>query len=473
MLNVRSAGVLMSLNVEQHQTENNDTDAETKTVIESVLNERSPGIAAIIVARRHSQYLRIQGNKVEVRCALMIKEALASSHKSSLRVCMLAYAFYESDGRVMRYAEALIREGSVVEVVALRRAGQPEEGAVNGVSVFRIQERTKNESGKYSYLARTLRFFFRSMVVVTRRHLKAPYDVIHVHSVPDFEVFAAFIPKLLGARIILDIHDIVPELYASKFKVSPESFAFSALKMVEKMSAGFADHVIIANDLWFNIITARSIAKDKCSSFINYPDLSVFNGGLRTRGVDGKFVIIYPGTLGWHQGLDIAIDALAILKGRAPNIELHIYGEGSVKSELEEQIAALQLAECVFLRSPLPLREIASVMANADLGIVPKRNDAFGGDAFSTKILEFMALGVPVVVADTRIDKHYFDDSLLRFFRAGDAEDLARVILDAYGHREHNKLLAGRALEWVSQRTWEIKKGDYLAIVNKLAGSER
>jgi glycosyltransferase involved in cell wall biosynthesis len=381
---------------------------------------------------------------------------------------MLAYTFYETDGRVMRYAETLAKEGVIVEAIVLRRDGQPVEEIINGVKVLRIQRRLKNETGKYSYLARIVKFFFRSMIEITRRHLKAPYDIIHVHSVPDFEVFAALVPKLKGAKIILDIHDIVPEFYAAKFKVSQKSLVFWILKLVEKFSAMFADHVIIANDLWLEKITARSITKERCSSFINYPDLSVFNVNLKTDRTDGKFIMIYPGTLNWHQGLDIAVNAFAIAKKKAPNLELHIYGEGSSKAELQKQIAELQLTDKVFLRSPLPLREIASVMANADLGIVPKRNDSFGGDAFSTKILEFMALGVPVVVANTRVDKHYFNESLIRFFKPGDEKDLARVMFDAYIHREQNNILAYRALEFVSQHSWEKKRGDYLAIVEKL-----
>jgi glycosyltransferase involved in cell wall biosynthesis len=398
----------------------------------------------------------------------MDKAASTPGNKPSPKVCMLAYTFYETDGRVMRYAETLAQEGFNVEAIALRRDMQPEEAVINGVKVIRIQRRVKNESGKLSYLTRIVKFFFRSMVEITRRHLKEPYDLIHVHSVPDFEVFAAFVPKLNGAKIILDIHDIVPEFYAAKFKVGQDSLVFSALKFVEKLSAAFADHVIIANDLWLEKITSRSITKDRCSSYINYPDLSVFNTSLKTKRTDGKFIMIYPGTLNWHQGLDIAVNAFNLIKDKAENIELHIYGEGSAKEELQKQIAELQLGDKVFLNSPLPLREIASIMANADLGIVPKRNDSFGGDAFSTKIFEFMALGVPVVVADTRIDKYYFNDSLVRFFHAGDFNDLARVMLEAYHNREMSKKLASQALKFAQQHSWGTKKDEYLALINQL-----
>jgi glycosyltransferase involved in cell wall biosynthesis len=385
-----------------------------------------------------------------------------------LKACMLAYTFYENDGRVMRYAETLVQEGWNVEAIVLRRDAQREEEIIKGVRVLRIQNRVKNESGKFSYLSRILKFFFRSMVEITRRHLNEPYDIIHVHSVPDFEVFAAFIPKLRGAKIILDIHDIVPEFYAAKFNVKQDSMVFSALKLIEKLSASFADHVIIANDLWLDKITVRSTTKDKCSSFINYPDLSVFYPSLRTRKADGKFIMVYPGTLNWHQGLDIAVKAFALAKQDIPDSEFHIYGEGSAKTDIQRLVDDLQLNNEVIIRSPLPLREIASVMANADLGVVSKRNDSFGGDAFSTKILEFMALGIPIVVADTRIDKYYFNESLVRFFKSGDEVDLARVMVDAYNNRKLNNQLASRALEYAQQNSWGQKSGEYMAIVKRL-----
>lgn len=395
-------------------------------------------------------------------------EIVAGVRGRALRACMLAYTFYENDGRVMRYAEALAQEGAEVDAIVLRREGQAREEIINGVRVLRIQERTKNERGKLSYLRRIVQFVFRSMCEIGRRHLRRRYDLVHVHSVPDFEVFAAVLPKLGGARVILDIHDIVPEFYAAKFGVGCGSLTFKALKLLERWSAAFADHVIVANDIWLEKIVSRAAPHGKCSAFINYPDLSVFHGGLRTRAADGRFVLSYPGTLNDHQGLDIAVKAFAIAHRDAPGMEFHIHGEGSAKAGLERLIRALHLDGKVHLHAPLPLRDIARVMADADLGVVPKRNDAFGGEAFSTKILEFMALGVPVVVAETRIDRHYFDESVLRFFTPSDVRDLARAMLEAYHHRDHSAVLAARALEFVRANSWGVRKDDYLAIVQRL-----
>ena len=348
-------------------------------------------------------------------------DTLHPSPLNPIHACMLVYSFYESDNRVMRYAEALVKRGDSVDVIALGKEGTPRYEEIRGVKVYRIQKRMIDEKGKISYLLKLIAFLFNSLIFLTNRHLKNPYDLIHVHSVPDFEVFATIFPKLQGAKIILDIHDIVPEFYASKFHENEKSILFKALVMMERLSSKYADHVIISNHLWEKTILSRSVERDKCTVIMNYPDESIFYRRPRERN-DDKFIMIYPGTLGWHQGLDIAIQAFASIKDQAPEAEFHIYGRGPEKKNLERLIAELGLENRVFIKETVPIEQIASVMANADLGIIPKRNDPFGGEAFSTKILEFMSLGVPVIVSETKIDKFYFNDSVLKFFKAGRCE---------------------------------------------------
>jgi glycosyltransferase involved in cell wall biosynthesis len=383
---------------------------------------------------------------------------------------MLAYTFYENDGRVMRYAQSLVHAGARVDVVVLRKAGQPNVEVVEGVRVIRIQQRARDESRKFDYLWRILKFFLRSMVEVSRRHLQQPYDVVHVHSVPDFEVFAAWLPKFLGARVILDIHDIVPEFYAAKFNVRHDSVVFGALRWVERLSSGFADHVIAANDLWRDKLIARSVREAKCTAIVNYPDTAIFHPTARTRvDDDGRFVMIYPGSLHPHQGLDVALKAFRIVADKLPGAEFHIYGEGPAKAALEQLRHELRLEEQVRMNAPLPIRLIAQLMANADLGVVPKRDDSFGGEAFSTKILEFMAVGTPLVVSATRVDKYYFNETMLRFFEPGNAADLAASMLAAYSDRAEGRRLASNAQAHALRMSWANKRSEYVGMVTALA----
>src|SRR5664279_5050887 len=122
----------------------------------------------------------------------------AGRRRKDMRVCMLTYSFYEYDTRVQQYVNALRKRGDTVDVIALRREGRPKFEIVDGVKVYRIQERVRDERGPLTHLVRILRFFFHSALMISRRHLTHPYQLIHVHSVPDFLVFTALLPKLCG-----------------------------------------------------------------------------------------------------------------------------------------------------------------------------------------------------------------------------------------------------------------------------------
>ncbi len=382
---------------------------------------------------------------------------------------MVSYSFYDSDNRVRRYAETLARErGYRVDAVCLRRRGLPAKDVIRGVNVYRVQYRERDEKNRAAYLGKMLVFFLRSMWFLTREHLKEPYDLIHVHSVPDFEVFAAWFPKLCGAKIILDIHDLVPEFYASKFKTSGNSRVFRWLVAVERASIRFADHVIAANHIWEKRLRERSAAGDKCTTILNFPDTRIFHQQGRRPNQGNKFILLYPGTLGYHQGLDIAIRAFSLIKAQVPEAEFRIYGDGSEGESLQALIAQLGLADWVTLRRSVPLENVARLIENADLGIVPKRNSGFGDEAFSTKVLEFMALGVPVIIPTTTIDRMYFNDSVAKFFDAEDERSLADAMLQLIGDRELRKRLIRNASEFVKNYTWEANQNCYLCLVDSL-----
>jgi len=396
-----------------------------------------------------------------------------SVDREPIRVCHLAYTFYESDNRVLRYAESLASRGDSVDVIALRRPGSPTRAQLNGVQIHRLQQRNVNERQAWAYLLKIAIFTIRSAVVLGLRHISKPYDVVHVHNIPDFLVFAALVPKLLGARVVLDIHDIVPELYAGKFGLNSMSPVPKMLLKVERASARFADHVIVANHLWQDKLVQRSVPAGKCTTLMNYPNTTLFCATAGPRRVTGRFLMLYHGTLNHHQGLDIAVDAFAKVARTMPTAELHIYGEGPARPGLVEQVTRLGLDGRVSLLNSVPLSEIARVVASADVGIVPKRADGFGNEAFSTKVLEFMACRVPVIVARTKVDDHYFSDRVVRFFEPGNADDLAAQMRWAREQPAELERVASAGQAYALEHSWERSAGRYLAIVDELDGVRR
>lgn len=385
------------------------------------------------------------------------------------RACMVTYSHYRSDARVIRYAEALTERGDHLDVLALRRSpSEPVREKVGRVNLVNLQSRTaKRERSHAAFLFPTLRFFVSAATWIARENARRRYDLLHIHNVPDFLVFAGWLPRLTGARVILDIHDIVPEFYASKFGVDHNSAIFTLLKWMERVSARTAHHVIISNHLWRDTYAARTRANGKCSVFINNVDARVFRPRPRTRD-DDRIIVLFPGGLQWHQGLDIAIRAFQKVRAEIPTAEFHVYGDGNMKSSLVALAAELGLAESVHFFPPVPVSQIADVMANADLGVVPKRADSFGNEAYSTKIMEFMAVGVPVVVSNTKIDRYYFDDSVVRFFESGNPEALAVAMIEILRDAQLRRRLVASASEYVAANAWESRKRDYLALVDAL-----
>ena len=395
-------------------------------------------------------------------------------NRRPLHVCMVAYTFYETDSRVIRYAESLVQRGDQVDVFSLGKAGAAAKETMHGVNVTRLQGRLFDETGRFSYLWRVLLFLARALYHVSIHDLSQHYDIVHVHSVPDFLVFTSLLPRLRGVPVILDIRDILPEFYASKFEVSERSLGFRFLCFVERLCARFASHVIIANHTWRERLLSRSVVKPgQCSVMLNVPDRSIFMQSKREKEARDCFLLLYHGTLNRHQGLDVAVGAFAKIRDLAPKAEFHIFGDGPSKAELRSLIEQLHLEGRVVLHERRPLWEIPKIVETARLGIVPKRKDNFGNEAFSTKILEFMAMGVPVIVSDTNVDRCYFDDSLVRFFRAEDEDDLARCILDLIHHPEKRVALVECATKFVSQNDCALKKQEYFDLVDGLLPSPK
>lgn len=397
------------------------------------------------------------------------------AHRRPRRVAMVTHSVYSRDHRIIRYSEALRDAGHDVEVLGLRHSPDlPRRDTVNGVRVHRLQDRFgKREKGPWQLARSVLAFFIKATWHLVREHRRRPYDLIHVHNVPDFLVLTALYPRLRGARVILDIHDILPEFFCSRFGRSQSSLWFHLLVLTERLSARCADHIIISNDLWRPLYVQRTGTNGRCSVFINYVDLDVFRTDLRVaRNVAGGPVLIFPGGLQEHQGLDVAIRAMPLIRRRFPSAEFHIYGDGPMREPWEALARSLGLDGVVKFHPPVPAREVAQKMASADVGVVPKRADSFGNEAYSTKIMEFMALGVPVVVSETRIDRHYFDDSLVRFFPSGDVDALARAVIEVLEDVEGTRRRAERAQAYARAHSWQVRKADYLALVERLCGGQ-
>jgi glycosyltransferase involved in cell wall biosynthesis len=162
------------------------------------------------------------------------------------------------------------------------------------------------------------------------------------------------------------------------------------------------------------------------------------------------------------------IGAVALLREKAPNLRCWIIGDGPDFEKLKAMVEKEQLEDRVTMNGAVSIDKVAETMAFVDLGVVPKRSDSFGNEAFSTKIMEFMAMGVPVLASRTAIDQYYFTDQLVQFFESDNVRDLADKILDLMSDSSRRDSLRTHGAEFIRQNNWGVRKQEYLDLVDHL-----
>jgi glycosyltransferase involved in cell wall biosynthesis/O-antigen/teichoic acid export membrane protein len=399
------------------------------------------------------------------------KSGMEENPGSMKTACMIVHAYYPADPRVRRETEALLDEGWTVDVICLRDRDELPIENCSGATVYRQPIRRHRGRGVAVYLLEYLVFFVLASFRLAWLFLRHGYDVVQVHNMPDFLVFTALLPRLFGTRVVLDIHDVVPELYMSKFGGDSNHPVVRMTRWVERRSIAFADHVITAGQPFQRKLIARGVPPHKVTVILNSADPRLFhpvhhNGNGYPS--NGQFTLMYHGGLFERYGLDIAIRAVHRLRDTVPGLQLHIYGRGEAEDELGRLIAQLDLGKRVRLGGFVPIDDIPELITKADLGVVPYRQDSFTDLLYPTKAFEYMAMGVPVILARTGAVVELFADVPDMFFQPDNVDDLAARILTLYQSPERRHRLLDAACKAYAPYTWESQRKEYLTLMQRL-----
>ena len=389
-----------------------------------------------------------------------------------MKVCMVGVFNYYSDGRVKGYAESLNRIGVAVDVLALHGYAKNQSAEHSGIRVFNIPiQRIRKNLLTYSleYGFAFLLFSF----LLTRMFLKERYDIIHVHNMPDFLVFTGLIPKLFGAKLILDIHDPMPEVYISKFPNAPNGIGVRLMRLQEKYSTILANAVITANSNFRKNLISRGIPASKITVINNYPNPRIFNSAFRSTkraNSNEPFTLIFPGTIAPRYGLDVAIRAMPFIKDKIQNVKLLIVGK---QDEYVKSLALLAeqhgVASVVEFRAPVPTEEIPGLLLQADVGVYPALPDPHMSIATPTKVLEFAVVGIPILSSRLDIVEEMFGDTAALFFEPGNIEQFAECVFKLYESPELRASLVDNADRiYVQKHSWEQEFRAYLIVLDSL-----
>ena len=389
---------------------------------------------------------------------------------------MVVHAYYEGDARVRRYAESMVAHGHQVDVLALRAPGADVRETLVGVDVHRLPL-ARRRGGIVRYLFEYLWFTMLCGFVLTMRARR--YDVVHVHNMPDFLVFAALVPRMFGAKVIHDVHDLMPEVYASKFKVGMGHPGVWPLRIQEWLSHRFASGVVFATERFRSVaLKRRVVTQAKSVSVMNAADRRVFDRSTYPwQGPDDSraFDMLYLGTVSDRHGVDQCVRVLPLLSERIPRARLLIYaklseGEGRPMSDLQDLIKELGVEDRVEIRPPMALEKVPEAMSKASVGVFTPHLDVHIDMALSLKVPEFVAMGVPVVAVRTSIMQELFDSDQVMLFPDGDLKAFVDCLVRLHEDRDYAVAMTERADRFTTEHSWDREFDRYLTLLESTVG---
>jgi glycosyltransferase involved in cell wall biosynthesis len=387
-------------------------------------------------------------------------------------ILMAAYTNYQRDPRVRREAEALIEAGHSVVFLACRQSGQPNRETIAGVDVIKMPGLNNDRTSMLVYMFDYAMFFLLISLHLLRHPLR--YRLVHINNMPDFLALAAWLPRLLGRPVIHDVHDLMPELYLEKFGSKETGLLVRGLKLQERWAGKFASAVLTVEERLKDILASRGIPRDKIHVLINLPDDRIFRqrSARHSKPADTPFVIVYHGTLARRLGLDIAIEAVALARGAVSRMEFRIIGAGEERRALIQLRDRLGLQQIVtFSDGFVPVEQIPPLIDDADIGVVPLRISGGTDIMLPTKLLEYVALGIPCIAPRTGTIARYFDDEMVQFFEPENPDALASAIILLYRDPVRREMLSRQATERFGRTyRWTEHKKVYTELVSRLIG---
>jgi glycosyltransferase involved in cell wall biosynthesis len=390
-------------------------------------------------------------------------------------VCMIVYTVYSIDARVRREAETLTEaQDYAVSVITLKEGLMPESRIVQGVRVYEVNLSKYQGKSSARYLKSYIIFLFLAFLKCNGFLMKKTLDIVHVHNMPNFLVFSAIIPVLFGKKLILDIHDTVLETYISKFKGITLRIIYWILRFEETVSCALAHKIICVNHVQRDVLIKRGIPQRKIMVSINVPDPKLFlqrSNGNGKRNKSSGFHLVYHGTLAKRLGIDLTIRAVARLLDKIPGLEFHIVGNGDDKREFIELSRNLGIDDRVNFANNINLSELMTTLNDMDLGIISNRENIATELMLPVKMLEYIALDIPVIAPRLKAIQYYFTEEMVGYYEPENVESLADVIFESFKNERLRNQRVIKARRFLDEYGWDKHKFDFINLYDTVLRS--
>jgi glycosyltransferase involved in cell wall biosynthesis len=317
---------------------------------------------------------------------------------------------YPQDVRVRREATALAAAGYRVSVICPSAPGQSSRETVNGVRVYRYAP-PHSGSGLLGYLWEYGYSMAASFLISLTVFFSDGFDAVHAHNPPETFVFIAMFYKLFGKRFVFDHHDLSPEMYRARFPGQGNRIVYTVLVLLERLTCYFADHIIATNESYKKLEMQRDrVPETRITVVRNGIELNRLgpvepDAALRQKA---KTIIGYVGVMGFQDGVDYLLRALhhLVYDLRRTDFYCALIGGGDAWPSLKKLASELALDEYVRLPGFVFGDDLQRYLCAADICVVPDPSNPYNDRSTMVKIMEYMALGKPIVAFD--LPEHRF-----------------------------------------------------------------
>jgi glycosyltransferase involved in cell wall biosynthesis len=380
------------------------------------------------------------------------------------------HSYYPSELNLKREAEALREEGFEVSIICLRGEGEAARETVDGIAIHRMPV-SHQRGAIFRYLIEYNLFFLLASVQLASMHLRRRFAVVQVNTMPDYLVFVGLLPRLTGARVVLHVHEPMPELFATLFPGPKYALLLILIRLSERLSIAFADQVLTVTEQMKLRLVERGANASKITVILNVPDarvLSTAAPGSSPTPDDPAPYILTHGAIEQRYGPDIIVRAMALLATDLPQLEFHLLGSGDFVDEVLALAQDLGVAERVRYLGFIPFDTMVAEVRNARAGIVPMCSNAYSNLVHTNKMYEYIEFGRPVIASRLRAVEAYFGDDAIAYFEPDDPSDLARRVRETLADPDEATRRARRATEVYEELRWAHEREKYLSVYRAL-----
>ena len=335
------------------------------------------------------------------------------------------------DRRVWQEATTLRAAGYEVSIICPRAKGYDRaRETIDGIDIYR-HALPLEASGALGYLLEYSLALFWQMVLAWRVFFARGFDVIHACNPPDTIFIVGLVFKLFGKRFVFDHHDINPELYEAKF--GRRDFFYRMLCALERLTFKTADVSIATNESYKRIAVERGgMNPSKVYVVRSGPDL----GRLRllppveALKKGRQYLVGYVGVMGKQEGIDLLLRSVRHIVHGLKRTDVHfgLVGGGTELEDMRAYAVTLGVADYVTFTGRVPDAELLAMLNSADVCVNPDVANEMNDKSTMNKIMEYMALGKPIVQFDLTEGRFSARDASL-YAKRNDEIDFADKIL--------------------------------------------